>query len=213
MTVWIAFYAVPIANADGNFPDASKSGAMEGRVPPLQSGAMVRTDQNDQLRPRALDASVLAPLRSDAMRGSRFPALGSEAMLGNRGVPEGSRHSFEPAAKTKVAENNQKGLRLSERTDTSETESATAIPPMNSDVPYDDTLIRNSVGNLYKFIEGSFGALLVVCTGIGAIIAATMGSYKTAVTLLVVSIGAFILRAYVSLFFGVDYPDYQIGEL
>ena len=79
----------------------------------------------------------------------------------------------------------------------------------SADIPFDDSLIRFSVGNLFKFIEGAFGALLVVGAGIGAIIAATVGAYKMALGLLVTSVGAFILRAYVSLFFGTDYPDFE----
>ena len=79
----------------------------------------------------------------------------------------------------------------------------------NADIPFDDSLIRFSVGNLFRFIEGAFGALLVVGAGIGAIIAATVGAYKMALSLLVTSVGAFILRAYVSLFFGTDYPDFD----
>ncbi len=82
-----------------------------------------------------------------------------------------------------------------------------------ADIPFDDDLIRFSVGNLFKFIEGAFGALLVVGAGIGAIIAATVGAYKMALGLLVTSVGAFILRAYVSLFFGTDYPDFDSVNL
>jgi hypothetical protein len=80
-----------------------------------------------------------------------------------------------------------------------------------ADVPYDDSLIRFSVGNLYKFIEGAFGALVVVGAGLGAVIAAAVGAYKSAMALFVTAVGAFILRAYVSLFFGTNYDDYTVG--
>jgi hypothetical protein len=85
-----------------------------------------------------------------------------------------------------------------------------AIPaePENLDGPYDDTLQRNAVGNLFKYIEGSFGALIMTAAGIGAIVAASMGAYKAAIGILVVAIGAFILRAFVSLFFGTDYNEF-----
>jgi hypothetical protein len=79
------------------------------------------------------------------------------------------------------------------------------------DVPYDDTLIRNSVGNLYKMIEGAFGALVVVAAGIGTIIAAVVGAYRIAFALFVTAVGAFILRSYVSLFFGTDYVSYELN--
>ena len=77
-----------------------------------------------------------------------------------------------------------------------------------SDAGYDDTLIRNAVGNLFKLIEGAFGALIMVVSGLGAIVAAAMGAYRAAVGMLVVAVGAFILRALVSLFFGTNFEDY-----
>jgi hypothetical protein len=81
-----------------------------------------------------------------------------------------------------------------------------------SEADFDDTLIRNSVGNLFKLIEGAFGALIMVVAGLGAIVAAAMGAYRAAVGMLVVAVGAFILRALVSLFFGTDYQDYTAGN-
>ncbi|MFN8391990.1 MAG: hypothetical protein U0136_16995 [Bdellovibrionota bacterium] len=81
-----------------------------------------------------------------------------------------------------------------------------------SEADFDDTLIRNSVGNLFKLIEGAFGALIMVVAGLGAIVAAAMGAYRAAVGMLVVAVGAFILRALVSLFFGTDYQDYTAGS-
>lgn len=78
-----------------------------------------------------------------------------------------------------------------------------------TEAAYDDELVRNSVGNLFKLIEGAFGALIMVVSGLGAIVAAAMGAYRAAVGMLVVAVGAFILRALVSLFFGTDYADYE----
>lgn len=71
---------------------------------------------------------------------------------------------------------------------------------------YNDTLIRNAVGQLFKLIEGAFGALIMVVAGIGAIVAASMGAYRLAVSMLVVAVGSFILRSLVSLFFGQNFP-------
>lgn len=87
-------------------------------------------------------------------------------------------------------------------------EEAIQADPENLDIPYDDTLQRNAVGNLFKFVEGSFGALVMTVAGIGAIVAAAMGAYKAAVAIIIVAIGAFILRALVSLFFGTDYEEF-----
>ena len=83
--------------------------------------------------------------------------------------------------------------------------------PTNSftEAAYDDELVRNAVGNLFKLIEGAFGALIMVVAGLGAIVAAAMGAYRAAVGMLVVAVGAFILRALVSLFFGTDYADFE----
>ena len=78
-----------------------------------------------------------------------------------------------------------------------------------SEAAYEDDLVRNSVGNLFKLVEGAFGALVMVVSGLGAIVAAAMGAYRAALGMLVVAVGAFILRALVSLFFGSDYVDYE----
>jgi len=77
---------------------------------------------------------------------------------------------------------------------------------------YNDTLIRNVIGNLFAMIEGAFGALVMVVAGLFAIIAAAMGSYRSAISMLIVALGAFILRALVSLFFGQDFEDFNAGN-
>lgn len=79
-----------------------------------------------------------------------------------------------------------------------------------SEAEFDDTLIRNAVGNLFRMIEGAMGALIMVVAGLFALIAAARGGYAAAISLLVVAVGAFVLRALVSLFFGSDFPDYQL---
>ncbi len=57
-------------------------------------------------------------------------------------------------------------------------------------------------GNLLRYMEGAFGALVAAAAGVGAIIASAVGGFKAAWSLLVVSIGAFILRAYITLWNG-----------
>ncbi len=54
---------------------------------------------------------------------------------------------------------------------------------------------------LLAYIEGPFGALITASAGIGAIVAAALGGFKVAWTLVVTAVGAFILRAYMSLWF------------
>jgi len=77
--------------------------------------------------------------------------------------------------------------------------------PEDNSAPFDDSLIRCGTGNMFMLIEGAFGALIMVCAGIGAIVAAIVGAYRLAFTLLFIAVGAFILRSLVSLFFGTDY--------
>jgi len=81
-----------------------------------------------------------------------------------------------------------------------------------SQAAYDDTLVQNAVGQLFCLIEGAFGALIMVVAGLGAIVAAAMGAYRAAVGMLVVAVGAFILRALVSLFFGTNFDVYSAGN-
>lgn len=76
---------------------------------------------------------------------------------------------------------------------------------------YEEALVSNAVGMLFRLIEGSFGALVMVVAGLGAIVAAAMGAYRLAISMLVVAVGAFILRALVSLFFGAGFEQYQNG--
>lgn len=54
---------------------------------------------------------------------------------------------------------------------------------------------------IFTYMEGSFGALVMVASGIGAIFASAFGQFKAALGLLVVAIGAFILRSLVTTFF------------
>lgn len=77
---------------------------------------------------------------------------------------------------------------------------------------YDPSLVRSAVGNLFCLIEGAFGALIMVVSGLGAIVAAAMGAYRAAVGMLVVAVGSFILRALVSLFFGTDFNGEGVSD-
>jgi hypothetical protein len=86
-------------------------------------------------------------------------------------------------------------------------------PPEPLEADYDDSLNRFAAGNMLMFIEGAFGALVMIGAGLGAIMAAAFGAYKAAITLLFVAVGAFILRALVSLFFGTDYDAYRSGGI
>ena len=69
---------------------------------------------------------------------------------------------------------------------------------------YEDEAFGQIIAMLLQYIEGAFGALLMIVAGIGAIFAAALGSYKAALSLLIVAIGAFILRSLVVGFFGAE---------
>lgn len=75
-----------------------------------------------------------------------------------------------------------------------------------------DTSIRVSVGQLFALIEGALGALIMVVAGLGAIVSSAMGAYRAAVGMLVVAVGAFILRALVSLFFGDQFFTVNVNQ-
>lgn len=56
---------------------------------------------------------------------------------------------------------------------------------------------------LLGLIEGAFGALVAAAAGVAAVIAAALGGFKMAWSLVVVAIGSFVLRAFITLFNGV----------
>ena len=68
-------------------------------------------------------------------------------------------------------------------------------------IEYNDQRLTDSVNVVLTYIEGSFGALVMVAAGIGAILSSAFGQYRAALSLLVVAIGAFILRSIISAFF------------
>ena len=53
-------------------------------------------------------------------------------------------------------------------------------------------------------IEGRFGILIMLCAGIGAIVSSAFGQYRAALSLLVVALGAFILRSLITVFFNTE---------
>ncbi len=69
---------------------------------------------------------------------------------------------------------------------------------------YNGDRIQDSINLLLTHLEGAFGALVMVCAGIGAILSAAFGQYRAALGCLVVAVGAFILRAFLSTFFNVE---------
>ncbi|MCI5064933.1 hypothetical protein MRY87_04345 [bacterium] len=69
------------------------------------------------------------------------------------------------------------------------------------DVQYNDERIDEIINAIFTYLEGSFGALIMVAAGISAIVSSAFGQYKAALGLLVVAVGAFVLRSLVATFF------------
>ena len=66
---------------------------------------------------------------------------------------------------------------------------------------YNDSKVANAVNAVLTYLEGSFGALVMAAAGIGSIMSAAFGQYKAALSLMIVAVGAFILRSFMSTFF------------
>jgi hypothetical protein len=81
------------------------------------------------------------------------------------------------------------------------THEATAQFSTGAVINYNDDRINNAVNAIMTYLEGSFGALIMAASGIGAIMSAAFGQYKAALSLMVVAVGAFILRSLISTFF------------
>ncbi len=57
---------------------------------------------------------------------------------------------------------------------------------------------------LFEMIEGDFGSMIMVLGGILAVVSAAFGAYRSAVSLLVIAVGSFILRSLVDIFFNYN---------
>lgn len=68
-------------------------------------------------------------------------------------------------------------------------------------ITYNDSRFAESVDAVMAYLEGSFGAMVMAAAGIATVLCAAFGQYRLALSLLVVAIGAFVLRSLVSTFF------------
>jgi uncharacterized membrane protein YsdA (DUF1294 family) len=66
---------------------------------------------------------------------------------------------------------------------------------------YNDDRIAESADLVLTYLNGSFGALVMVASGIAAILSAAFGQYRAALGLMVVAIGSFIVRSLMGTFF------------
>jgi len=76
--------------------------------------------------------------------------------------------------------------------------------PSVAGAEFNDERIANSVNTLLAYLEGSFGALVMVASGIGAILSSAFGQYRAALGCLIVAVGAFILRSVLGTFFNTS---------
>ena len=61
--------------------------------------------------------------------------------------------------------------------------------------------IVNAIAGVFHWLDGGFGALIMIGAGLMAIVTAAMGAYKAAMACLVIAAGTFILRSFAKLFF------------
>lgn len=61
--------------------------------------------------------------------------------------------------------------------------------------------MRTALAVVFYYLEGPLGALVMVACGLGAIVSAAIGQYRAALGLMVVAVGAFILRNLTATFF------------
>ena len=73
-----------------------------------------------------------------------------------------------------------------------------------SSTEFDDTYIKDAICKVIFVIEGSFGALLMLVAGLAGIVSAAIGAYKAAMNCIVIACGSWIIRSFVTLYFGKD---------
>lgn len=66
---------------------------------------------------------------------------------------------------------------------------------------YNDDRIAEAANVILAYINGSFGALVMIACGVGAILSSAFGQYRAALGLMVVAVGSFILRSLVNTWF------------
>ena len=69
------------------------------------------------------------------------------------------------------------------------------------ELEYNDDRLAEAINGILTYVEGTFGAMVMVAAGIGAIMSSAFGQYRAALGLLVVAVGAFVLRSFVGTFF------------
>jgi len=66
-----------------------------------------------------------------------------------------------------------------------------------------DTMITVGLCNVLALTSGSFGAALTIIAGLVALVGSAMGSYKSAMSVLIVAAGTWLIQPLMELFFGI----------
>ena len=66
-----------------------------------------------------------------------------------------------------------------------------------------DTMITVGLCNVLALTSGSFGAAITIVAGLVALVGSAMGSYKAAMSVLIVAAGSWLIQPLMELFFGI----------
>ncbi len=76
---------------------------------------------------------------------------------------------------------------------------------------YNDDRVAEAADVVLVYLNGAFGALVMIACGIGAILSSAFGQYRAALGLMVVAVGSFILRSLVATWFNDQSLEAQGG--
>ena len=62
-------------------------------------------------------------------------------------------------------------------------------------------IIKEQLCKILGLLQGAFGALILVVAGLAAVVTAAMGAYKLAMSCVVIACGAWVIEAFMMLFF------------
>jgi hypothetical protein len=86
---------------------------------------------------------------------------------------------------------------------------ASAYTAVNS---YNDDRVAEAADVILTYINGAFGALVMIACGVAAILSSAFGQYRAAMGLMVVAVGSFILRSLVNTWFNTDNMKQPTGR-
>jgi hypothetical protein len=78
------------------------------------------------------------------------------------------------------------------------------LPAAGNGGGIEDQRIADAVAAIFRYMEGSLGALIMAGSGLMAIGMAAFGQYKGAMGCMIIAVGAFILRSVMNTFFNTS---------